>query len=50
MTKNKDTNNNNKLAVTKNSVYVLTLVLITVSSFGNNYSFNNPQALHESLK
>ncbi len=40
----------NKMTMPKNKVYVIALCLITLSSFGNNYAFNNPQALHESIK
>lgn len=30
--------------------YFFALCFITLASFGNNYAFNNPQALHESIK
>lgn len=37
---------NHKLpSIPKNKIYVIALCLITLSSFGNNYAFNNPQAL-----
>lgn len=39
-----------KFTLPKNKIYVIALCLITLSSFGNNYAFNNPQALHESIK
>lgn len=36
----------NRIALPKTKIYVIALCLITLSSFGNNYAFNNPQALH----
>ena len=39
-----------QLTLPKTRVYVIALCLITLSSFGNNYAFNNPQALTESIK
>ena len=39
-----------KITLPKNKIYVIALCLITLASFGNNYAFNNPQALHESIK
>jgi hypothetical protein len=46
-------NQNNKKDKNTNlnkNTYFIALFLITLASFGNNYSFNNPQALHEPLK
>ena len=46
MTDIKSTSLVNKIALPKTKIYVIALCLITLSSFGNNYAFNNPQALH----
>lgn len=50
MTDIKTNSSVNKIALPKTKIYVIALCLITLSSFGNNYAFNNPQALHESIK